>query len=512
MTDAILASFYEELDKIAAFEDEHGISEGKPKRMSALGRTARAAGAGALAGGATLAGGLLLGRKGLQQAGKFIGSDLKLVRAAADKAARRGRNVGDAARRRHEAITRRRFGKNLDGRTPEAAEYTGALRRGALTVGRSTIAAGVAAPLAAAGSLYATRRRKEKTAKWKGPLLAGAAGLAAGSAGGAAVGHKAGRRRGQREGAEMTAETLKELGRRADAAGGRIRVTPKGLRFVRGSESMGLGTSPQMTQKAAADRPFGPPGGPISVPRTAVALLGAAALPTLVYLDAQRRADRRAKMIAEATKTKTAGFGRKMAQKTAGVGIKMFDLVKKYPRAAALAGTALVGGGLGALPAAVYWDAQRRADRRAKMIAEATKTKTAAPAWMSHAFGRAKGLAGKTQRTLFGTRTRAAGTLAAGAGLAGAGAYAYNRRKRGKPMFPSVSSMASAVGSIPAKIRNSKVFQTLVRKTRQKFPDVPEAKVKQLVYEAMKEKGVTDKVAHVTSRARLYAPASLLGA
>ena len=109
---------------------------------------------------------------------------------------------------------------------------------------------------------------------------------------------------------------------------------------------------------------------------------------------------------------------------------------------------------------------------------EETKEKSAAPAWLSS-------LGQRAGQALAGTPARKVMTgVAAGAAIGGAG-VAIGRRSKGKPIV-SVS--------IPSKILNSKIFQTLFGKVKARFPNVPDERIKQLIYEAMKEKGVLEKV------------------
>ncbi len=104
-----------------------------------------------------------------------------------------------------------------------------------------------------------------------------------------------------------------------------------------------------------------------------------------------------------------------------------------------------------------------------------------------------RGLFSGLKKRLFGgsrSSRRLRTGLAIGGGsaaaVAGGGAYAYNRKRQGKSVLPTF---------IPAKIKNSKVFQTLLRRVKQRFPDVPEETIKRLIYQTMKEKGVLNKVA-----------------
>ena len=74
------------------------------------------------------------------------------------------------------------------------------------------------------------------------------------------------------------------------------------------------------------------------------------------------------------------------------------------------------------------------------------------------------------------------GVGAAGVGAAG-GAFAYNRRGR-------KSAPGKKVGNVPASAKRNSMFQKIVEKVKQRFPEIPGRNIPWLVYLAMKERGL----------------------
>jgi hypothetical protein len=133
--------------------------------------------------------------------------------------------------------------------------------------------------------------------------------------------------------------------------------------------------------------------------------------------------------------------------------------------------------------------------------------KTAAPAWLKRLTQRAGKWAPKSRggRALLGTGA----ALTAGAGTYGVHRGGRKRRRRRSALLPTSATTAFA-GSIPAKIKSSRIFKTLVRRASRKFPDVPRSKIEKLVYQAMKERGVLNKISSARPGS-LYASTEITG-
>lgn len=133
--------------------------------------------------------------------------------------------------------------------------------------------------------------------------------------------------------------------------------------------------------------------------------------------------------------------------------------------------------------------------------------KTAAPAWLKRLTQRAGKWAPKSRggRALLGTGA----ALTAGAGTYGVHRSGRKRRRRRSALLPTSATTAFA-GSIPAKIKSSRIFKTLVRRASRKFPDVPRSKIEKLVYQAMKERGVLNKISSARPGS-LYASTEITG-
>jgi len=133
--------------------------------------------------------------------------------------------------------------------------------------------------------------------------------------------------------------------------------------------------------------------------------------------------------------------------------------------------------------------------------------KTAAPAWLKRLTRRAGKWAPKSRggRALLGTGA----ALTAGAGTYGVHRGGRKRRRRRSALLPTSATTAFA-GSIPTKIKSSRIFKTLVRRASRKFPDVPRSKIEKLVYQAMKERGVLNKISSARPGS-LYASTEITG-